>query len=246
MRKVLIVGATSAIAEAVARRFAEAGDRLYLTARDPERLETIARDLRVRGAPRVEAQVLEATDYDRHPEVVAAAAEALDGLDTALIAHGLLPDQEAAERSFDAAREALEVNLLSVVSLLTHLGNAFAEQGRGTIAVIGSVAGDRGRASNYVYGSAKGALALFAEGLRHRLHPRGVRVVTLKPGFVDTPMTADLPKGGPLWASPGRVADGIVRAMERGRPVAYLPWFWLGIMTVIRLIPEPLFRRLNL
>jgi len=129
--------------------------------------------------------------------------------------------------------------------LLTLLANRFEAQRHGTLAVIGSVAGDRGRQSNYVYGTAKGALAIFLQGLRNRLHPAGVRVLTVKPGFVDTPMTASFKKG-PLWAAPEAVAAAIVAAVERGRDVIYTPWFWWGIMTLIKLVPERVFKKLKL
>ena len=137
------------------------------------------------------------------------------------------------------------MNLLSALSLLTHIANRFEREGRGTIVVISSVAGDRGRQSNYVYGTAKGALTIFLQGLRHRLHKAGVRVVTIKPGFVDTPMTAGFRKGL-LWASPDAVARGIVRALDGRGGEIYLPWFWRYIMWIIKAIPGPIFNRLPL
>jgi len=245
MRKVLIIGASSAIAEACARRFAAAGDRLFITARQPARLAALQADLGIRGAARVAGALLTVGDDSRYPALIDEAFSALDGLDTVLIAHGSLPDQQACQGDAALTRQALEVNALSVIALLTLLAERFERQGHGTLAVIGSVAGDRGRQSNYVYGTAKAAVATFLQGLRNRLQPAGVRVLTIKPGFVDTPMTAAFPKG-PLWASPERVADGIVRAMERGRNVVYLPGFWWAIMLLIRLIPETLFKRLRL
>jgi decaprenylphospho-beta-D-erythro-pentofuranosid-2-ulose 2-reductase len=245
MRKVLIVGATSAIAEATARRLAMSGDRLFLVARNADRLHAVASNLAVRGADRVVSAVMDALEYQRHPAIIEQAAEALGGLDTVLIAHGTLPDQVACEGFFEHTREAFEVNLLSVLSLLTHTANRFERHGQGTIAVISSVAGDRGRQSNYVYGTAKGALTIFLQGLRHRLHKAGVRVVTIKPGFVDSPMTADFSKGL-LWASPDVVARGLVRALDRGPAEIYLPWFWRWIMLIVRAIPGPIFYRLPL
>ena len=245
MRKVLILGATSAIAEAIARRLAANGDRLFLVARKADRVRAVATDLQVRGADRVGSAVMEALEYQHHSDILEQAAEALDGLDTVLITYGTLPDQRACEASFADTREVLEVNLLSVVSVLTLAANRFERQGQGTIAVISSVAGDRGRRSNYVYGAAKGALTVFLQGLRHRLHTAGVRVVTVKPGFVDTPMTADFRKGL-LWASPDVVARGVVWALDRGPAELYLPWFWRWIMLIIRAIPGPIFNRLPL
>jgi short-subunit dehydrogenase len=246
MRKVLIVGATSAIAEATARRLAAKGDRLFLAARDSVRMDIVRQDLVVRGAAFVGAMALDATDRSRHAELLDAAQEAMDGLDTVLIAHGVLSNQRACENSVEATLADLDVNALSVVALLTLVANRFEARRGGTVAVISSVAGDRGRKSNYVYGAAKGMVSLFLQGLRNRLAGVGVQVLTIKPGFVDTPMTAGIAKGGFLWAKPDAVASGIVSAIERGRDVVYLPWFWRPIMAVIRLIPEFVFKRMNL
>jgi decaprenylphospho-beta-D-erythro-pentofuranosid-2-ulose 2-reductase len=245
MRRVLILGATSAIAVAVARRFAADGDRIALVARNRERLQALADDLRARGAAQVETEIADLTEHVRHRALIEQAHRALGGLDTALIAHGSLPDQAACARDFERTRAEFETNALSTLSLMSELAGRFEENGSGTLAVIGSVAGDRGRQSNYVYGAAKGTVALFAQGLRNRLHGRGVRVITIKPGFVDTPMTAAFDKGA-LWAQPDRVGADIHRAIERGRDVVYTPWFWRWIMLVIRLIPEAVFKRLKL
>ncbi|WP_298931413.1 SDR family oxidoreductase [uncultured Ramlibacter sp.] len=245
MKRILLIGATSAIAEATARLWAGRGDSIYLLGRDALRLAQIAADLRVRGAGAVQHAVLDVRDHARHAATLDAALAQWDGLDVVLVAHGSLPDQAACERDSAAALEALEINALSVVSLLTHLANRLAVQGSGTIAVIGSVAGDRGRQSNYVYGTAKAAVAVFLQGLRNRLHASGVRVLTIKPGFVDTPMTAAFAKGL-LWASPQDVARGIVGAVDRGRDVAYLPGFWRWIMLAVRSIPENVFKRMRL
>lgn len=244
MNKVLIIGATSAIAEATARLFAAEGDRLYLAARDAGRLAIIAADLRTRGAGCVATGQFDALADDHEPLLMAAEA-ALHGLDTVLIAHGTLPDQQACQTSVAATREALEVNALSTIALLTSLANRFEAAGAGTIAVLSSVAGDRGRQSNYVYGAAKGGLSVFLQGLAHRLAPSGVRVVTIKPGFVDTPMTAAFPKG-PLWATPDQVAKDIRRAMQRGPLTVYTPWFWRWIMLIIRALPTAVLHRTRL
>jgi hypothetical protein len=242
---VLIVGATSAIAEATARRFAQRGDALFLAARSVERLQAIADDLRVRSAATVETAAFDASDFASHAALVDQAEAALGGLDLVLIAHGTLPDQKTCEASFDQALRELQVNALSVMSLLTAVANRFEQQGRGATAVISSVAGDRGRQSNYVYGSAKAAVTAFLGGLRNRLQPAGVHVLTIKPGFVDTPMTRDFPKGA-LWASPAAIARGIEKAIDQRKDVVYLPWFWRPVMRLIREIPEPIFKKLRL
>lgn len=245
MRHILIVGATSAIAEATARRFAQEGDRLYLVARNPERLAAVASDLETRGATQVETMVLDANDTTKHSELITQAETTMGGLDTILVAHGTLSDQKACESSFDETLKELQTNCLSLISLLTHVANRFEEQKHGTIVVISSVAGDRGRQSNYVYGTAKAAVSTFLQGLRNRLYRSGVTVITIKPGFVDTPMTASFRKGK-LWASPEKISEGISRVIQRKSDVVYLPWFWKFIMVVIRLIPENFFKKMKL
>jgi decaprenylphospho-beta-D-erythro-pentofuranosid-2-ulose 2-reductase len=235
--RVAIFGATSAIAQAVARRLAERGDAFILIARDGQRLDAVAADLEVRGASGVHSLVADLTDASRHAELVAQCWAAHGGIDVALIAHGYLGSQRMAESSPAELAAILDANFVSAASLAMRLAESFAQQRSGTLAAIASVAGDRGRQSNYAYGAAKGGLAIFLDGLRHRLAPQGVKVVTIKPGFVDTPMTRDFPKG-PLWATPEAVAGGIVRAIDRGASVAYVPGFWRAIMLVIRSLPE--------
>ena len=244
--RVLIIGATSAIAHAVARRYAGRQAALFLIGRRLPALEANAADLVVRGAESVGCALLDANDHDRHEAVLAEAWAAYGGFDVALVAHGVLPDQAAAERSVTATLESFDTNAASVIALLTLLANRFEAQGSGVIAVISSPAGDRGRASNYVYGAAKAAVTVFAAGLRHRLHAKGVRVITIVPGFVDTPMTAGIAKTGPLWAAPEQVARDIVRALERGFGVVYTPGLWRWIMSAIRHVPERLFVRTKL
>ncbi|MBF0110056.1 MAG: SDR family oxidoreductase [Magnetococcales bacterium] len=245
MRKILVMGATSAIAQATNRLFAQDGDYLFLVARNREKLESISADLALRGAGRVITVVQDANATEGHAALVKQAAQALGGLDTLLVAHGLLPDQKQCQASWTATRQALETNALSILSLLTHGANHFEAQGHGTIAVISSVAGDRGRQSNYVYGAAKAMVSTFLQGLRNRLHASGVTVVTIKPGFVDTPMTASYSKGL-LWAQPEQVARDIHEAVVSKREICYTPWFWRWIMWVIQHLPEWLFKRLSL
>lgn len=245
MLKVMLIGATSAIATATAQRYAARGARLYLLARDAERLALMAGDLQVRGAAAVHTAVCDfgaAFDADA---LIAAAQRALEGMDLAVIAHGVLPDQSACQQHVAQLRAVFEINTLSTLALLTPLANLMLNQRSGSIAVLSSVAGDRGRQSNYVYGASKAALDVFLSGLRNRLARHGVQVLTIKPGFVDTPMTAAFNKG-PLWATPESIADGIVHAVDKQRDVVYLPWFWRGIMLVIRAIPERVFKRLSL
>jgi decaprenylphospho-beta-D-erythro-pentofuranosid-2-ulose 2-reductase len=245
LKRILIIGATSAIAESSARIFAGRGDALFLAGRDAARLQAIAEDLRVRGAHMALTFTLDVAQMDRYELLLQSATEQMGGLDAALIAHGTLSDQAACQASVELLLQELHTNAVSAMALCTLLANHFEAQRSGTIAVISSVAGDRGRSSNYVYGSAKAAVTAFSSGLRQRLRPAGVAVVTIKPGFVDTPMTRAFKKGA-LWASPAAVAASIVRAMDRGTPVIYTPWFWRAIMCIIRSIPERIFLRLKL
>lgn len=244
MRKVMIVGATSAIAEQVARLYALRGDDLFITGRNQQRLEAVAADLKLRGAGKVEMAVLDIDELQAHPGVLER-AWGTGEIDVVLVAPGTLPDQVACETSATLTVREFGTNGLSAIAFLTLVAQRMQSQGRGTIAAISSVAGDRGRQSNYVYGAAKGALSIFLGGMRQRLAKSGIAVVTIKPGFVDTPMTREFKKGL-LWASPQSVARGIVHAIDRRRNVVYLPWFWWGIMLIIKHVPEPLFKRIRL
>ncbi len=245
-RAIVIFGATSAIAQAICRIYATQAASFVLVARDATKLQAVQSDLQTRGAKSVQCIVADLNDTARHPALVTEVHSKLGRIDLALIAHGVLNNQQECEQSFQATLQALQSNCLSAISLLTDLANTLERQGgQSTIAVISSVAGDRGRQSNYVYGTAKGAINTFMQGLRNRLAPKGIAVITIKPGFVDTPMTANIKKG-PLFASAETVARAIVSALERGKDEAYVPWFWWGIMLVIRSIPERIFKRLKL
>lgn len=242
---VLILGATSSIAIATMRRLAAQNAHFMLVARNSDRLTAVAQDLLTRGAVAVDTWVMDLDDTAAHPEMLAAAAERLGRIDLALICHGVLGDQQAAETDFQFAAAILHTNFISTVSLLTWLGNYFQAQRGGTLAVVSSVAGDRGRKSNYVYGASKGALNIFLDGLRNRIDRDGVQVLTIKPGFVATPMTAHVPHNA-LFASPDQVARGILKAIEHRRDVAYVPRFWLLIMMLICAIPGRIFKKMNL
>ncbi len=238
---VLIFGATSAIAAEVAVLLAARGARLHLVGRNPEKLATVA--ARCAGA-KVTTQVADFADVDRNGEVVATAIKALGHLDLVLVAHGDLGDQLLSEQSFEEAERILHVNFTSVVSLLVPLANHMEAARSGVIAVMTSVAGDRGRPRNYTYGAAKGALNLYLQGLRTRLFPAGVAVTTLKLGPVDTPMTREHAKSL-LFARPAQVARAIVRAIDARAAEVYVPAFWRIIMPVVRNLPECLFRRFS-
>ncbi len=245
MKKVLIIGATSAIAQAVARLYAREKAALFLVGRDDYKLQAVVDDLQVRGVEQVKYAVADLNELNRHAGLINDAENFLDVIDTVLIAYGTLGKQEDFERDFESTHKSFVTNFVSVASLVTILANRFQEKKSGTIAVISSVAGDRGRASNYVYGTAKAAVSTFLSGVRNRLARSGVQVLTIKPGFVDTPMTTEFKKGL-LWARPDTIARGIVRAIEKKKDVVYLPRFWWLIMLIIRHIPERIFKKLNL
>ena len=223
---------------AVTRQLVAPSAHFFLVARSKEKLTAVAQDLLVRGALRVDMIVADLDDTQAHPQMLAVATSQLGTIDLALLAHGVLGDQAAAE-------PILVTNFLSAVSLLTWLASYCESQGRGTLAVISSVAGDRGRKSNYVYGASKAALDAFLSGLRNRCDRSGVQVLTIKPGFVATPMTAHIPKNR-LFATPEQVASGILNAVRRRRDVVYVPWFWRPIMTIIKAVPERIFKARNL
>ena len=242
-QRILIVGATSGIAEHCARLWAGRSQvELILVVRDAGRGERLAADLRVRGA---QARVIAAGFQE--PSAIEAALDAAwdKGVDLALVAHGMLPDQENCERDLDACREALAINAVSPVLFAEGIARRMASQRHGTLAVIGSVAGDRGRKSNYVYGAAKGMVERYTQGLRHRFAGSGITVALIKPGPTDTPMTAHL-KGSTSLAPVETVAQQIVDALARGQEVIYAPGKWRLIMLVIRHLPAFVFNRMNI
>jgi short-subunit dehydrogenase len=244
-KRIVVLGATSGIAEACCRLWAERGDSLYLVARSADKLSAVASDMRVRGAASVHTSVADLDDTAGHPELLAHAINALGGLDVALLALGVLGDQASAERGFGEAQQILQTNLVAPASLLTWLGNYCAQRHGGTLAVLSSVAGERGRKSNYVYGSSKAGLTAFTDGLRNRIDREGVRVMTIKPGPVKTAMTAGM-KGSGGFADVDAVAATLVKAIDKGTDVVYVPGKWRVIMAVIRAVPERIFKKLNL
>jgi len=241
---VLILGATSAIARGTAAAFARQGYSLYLASRDADELRRVAADLQLRYGVEVQHGVFDAEATATHEAFLLSVVKAMPNLHGVVLAFGYLGDQIAA-RDFKLGEKVIAANFTGAASILSHCANYFEPLKRGFIIGISSVAGDRGRQSNYVYGAAKGALSLYLEGLRNRLFPSGVRVITIKPGFVDTAMTYGLP-GLFLVASPQDVGTHIVRTLDKSADVVYLPWFWRYIMLIIRHIPEPVFKRLKL
>ncbi len=246
MKHVLIIGGTSAIASACARLWATEGARLFVVARDGGRLEQTAADLRARGAESVSVHRLDLTDTEGQLQMLEAAKAALGRIDVVLVAHGTLPDQNACERDTAVAAAAFAVNALSVVTVLIGAAGVLEAQRQGCLAVISSVAGDRGRRSNYVYGSAKAAVSTLCEGLWVRMARVGVHVLDIRPGFVDTPMTSSLQLPGLLLTQPDAVARRILAGIERRKRVLYVPRYWQLIMMVVRSIPAGIYRRLPL
>lgn len=247
VKRIVIVGATSAIAEYCARNWAESGEvELILVGRDARRIERVAADLRVRS-PSSPIRVVEMSF-----ESVEAIGSTVDALvaevvpNIVLIAHGSLSDQEACQHDLQLVNEALHVNGVSPVLFAEAFAKSMENAGCGTIAVIGSVAGDRGRKTNYVYGAAKGLVERYAEGLQHRLAAKGVNIVLVKPGPTDTPMTADLKVRGARLAPVEQVAQEIVKGIDAGKRLIYVPGKWRWIMFVIRHLPAFIFNKLNI
>lgn len=242
--KVLILGAASGIAEATARLYAKEGAIIGLAGRNIERLNQIADDLKTRGAGRVE--IFETDFLTADPaSTLAHAREVLGGLDHILLAYGVLGDQSEAEQSLEAARSIIDVNFRSAAAWSIAAASLLEQQGTGSLVVLGSVAGDRGRRSNYIYGAAKGGLGILLQGISHRFAGKGPRAVIVKPGPTDTAMTKAMAKGGPLWASPDAVAKIVRRAADHGGPVVYAPARWRLIMLIIRSIPSAIFNKMN-
>jgi decaprenylphospho-beta-D-erythro-pentofuranosid-2-ulose 2-reductase len=244
-KKILVLGATSGIAEATCRIWAAQGAQMFLVARNQDKLEAVAADLKLRGAAYVGTAVADLDDTEKHAELLAHAVNSLTGMDIAYLAYGVLGDQPRAEQDFEHAAQVLHSNFVAPVSLLTWLANFCVQRHVGVLAVISSVAGDRGRKSNYLYGSSKAGLTAFLAGLRNRIDREGVTVLTIKPGPVRTAMTAGM-KGSEKFADVNKVAATIVKAIDKRQDNLYVPFQWQPIMFLIRNIPDRIFKKLNL
>jgi len=243
--KILVVGASSEIAEHVARLYAHEQDELFLLGRELPKLERIALDLRVRGAKLVEYGALDISDISSHQRVIEQAARALGRLDLVLIAVGQLPDQDECQYSPSSLAQSINVNFTSVAAFLNSMCLYLHSNGGGKVATITSVAGDIGRKSNYIYGAAKGGLSIFIQGLQHTYASTPVIVQNLKPGMVDTKMTTHLPKSI-LFSNVDKVAQDIVNALRHNRRVTYVPHYWRLVVIFLRMIPRPIFEKLNI
>ena len=242
MSRIMILGAASDIARATARELAPQSELIVLAARNVSRLESFAKDLAQRGAGEVELLEFDVLDYAAHP----ALAERFERVDAVVCAVGLLGSQDRAQQDTQALRDVAETNYLAPASVLSVAANVFELRGSGTIVGVSSVAGDRGRASNYAYGSAKAGFTAFLSGLRNRLAASGVHVLTVKPGFVNTSMTEGMDLPGGLTAEPEAVAADIAAAMAKKRNTLYTKWIWRYIMLIIIHIPECIFKKLKL
>lgn len=244
MQRIVIFGATSGIAEAVARDFAKESAAFVLVGRNGVALEDIKNDLIVRGATSVNVLVADLADVVSLATLCHKAQETLGGIDVAVIAHGTLPDQAVSIASSVAMFEVMQVNSLSPAALMVELGLIMSEQGHGSLVILSSVAGDRGRPSNFVYGASKSLLSTLGEGMALGLKDKGVNVLVVKPGFVDTKMTAAFKKG-PLWASASDVGGAIVKAVKAGKSgVLYTPRFWELIMLIVKFAPGFIVKRM--
>lgn len=245
MKNLLVLGATSGIAQAYVNRVASQCESIVLVARSEEKLNLIAAHVSTISGAKVSTQIADLADMANHEQLISSIAGKVGSIDCALIAYGQLTDQERCSTDLDYAMEQFNLNGTSTVSLSMQVADQMKKQGNGTLAVIGSVAGDRGRRSNYCYGAAKSAVESFLSGLRSDMQQHKVNVLTIKPGFVDTPMTSSFKKGA-LWASADKVAGDIDSAVQKGKSVLYTPWFWRYIMLIIKCIPEFIFKKLPL
>jgi decaprenylphospho-beta-D-erythro-pentofuranosid-2-ulose 2-reductase len=245
MKKIAIFGAVSAIAQETAKLFAQKGDELYLLDLSIGRLEAVEKDIKTRFNNTIHIKEFNANNIEIHQAIFDSIVEEMNGLDAVLIAWGTLPNQKEIEHNISKLVSEFTTNGLSVIAMASVAANYFEQQNYGTLAVISSVAGDRGRQSNYVYGAAKGTISLFMQGLRNRFGKTDIKIITIKPGMVDTPMTADMPKN-PLYSTPITIGKGIFEAMVNGKEIAYLPTYWRLVMFIIKHIPEFVFKKLSL
>jgi len=245
MNKILIIGATSAIAESCAKIWSSRGESIFLVAKNKEKLDLLETNLKNQGSKDISSFLMDVNNLEDHKKMFDEAENQLKEINIVLIAHGTLSDQDECEKDVNKTIEEIKTNAISTIALLTEISNRFANNKSGIIAVISSVSGDRGRASNYVYGSAKAMVSTFTSGLRQRLNKYNVSVVTIKPAFVDTPMTKNMKKGL-LWAKPSAVAAKIVSGIENRKDEIYVPSFWRVIMFFIKLIPNFVFKKIHL
>lgn len=244
-KNIVIIGANSAISEAVARHYASEKHQLFLVARDKDKLDIICKDLEIRSGHAIATYSCDFADFGDYDDLVANIKTTMPQIDIVLIAHGILPDQQQCEQSDDALLNLVRINQTSVMRLCNRFATLMEQQGHGNLAVIGSVAGERGRKGIYCYGATKAAIDIYLQGLRNKLFNKDVHVTTILPGFIDTPMTKAYKKGV-LWATAEAIAPSIVSAISKNKSIVYTPWYWRYIMLIIKLIPECLFKRMSI
>ena len=242
-QRILVFGATSAICHELLKLYAVQDSLFFLVARNEHKLSAVADDLGVRGGRMAGSVSYDFNDWEKHEAVVDQANSCLGEIDVVIVAHGSLPDQAECEASSPAVKACMDDNFTSATVIIQRSARLLAQQGRGTLAVFSSVAGDRGRKSNYVYGAAKAGIDALLQGLRGRFSGTDVNIVNIKPGMVVSPMTDDMQHGA-LWATPAAIAPKIYRAIARGRAVSYVPGYWRLIMLVIRMLPTGILARL--
>lgn len=243
-KTVLILGATSTIAQAAAYELAKKGYSLYLAGRDVKELQRTAEDIRIRCNASVQVGSFDAQKWEDHAAFLQSVVRKTGGLEGVLLAFGTLGDTQSVNNQFQAANEIIQTNFTGACSILNECANYFAVQEKGFIIGISSVAGDRGRQRNYIYGATKAGLNVVLQGIRQRLDSHGVRVITIKPGFVDTAMTFGLPHIF-LNASPTAVGKKIAASVDRWSDIVYVPWFWQYIMAVLKWIPEKIYKKMK-
>jgi hypothetical protein len=245
MKKIVIIGATSSIAEHCARIWVKDPIDLVLIGRNQQKLDLIAQDLRVRSP---ESNITTKITNFEEPQAIEALISKLNqtAVDIALIAHGSLPEHQECQNDLALCKETLDINGLSPVLFAEAFASEMEKRNKGTLAIIGSVAGDRGRKSNYVYGAAKGLVARYAQGLQHRMAKTNVKVVLIKPGPTDTPMTSSIKAKNGALASVEEVSKSIVQGIHEGRSVFYVPSKWEWIMLIIRFLPASIFNKLEI
>lgn len=243
MSYVLIVGAGSDIAKEIARVYAKNGYNICLTARNPLSLKELATDIKVRSNVDVNVKKLDIADYESHKSFYEKLEEKPEGV---IVVSGYMTEQKIAQENWEESLNTINVNYTGAVSFLNIVAEDFEKSRSGFIVGISSVAGDRGRKANYIYGSAKAAFSAYLSGLRNRLYESGVQVLTVKPGFVATKMTEDLDLPQNLTAQPEDVANDIFNAQQKGKDILYTKWVWRYIMLIIKHIPEFIFKKLSI
>lgn len=242
----LVLGGNSAIAKSIAEKFASDKTDIFFAGRNIAEQERIANDFRLRYAINTWSGSFDATDYGSHEQFLSDVLKVMPSIENVILAFGMLGDQQKAAADFDHALQIYQVNFMGSASILTHLSNYLKEKRKGGIIVISSIAGDRGRQSNYIYGSSKGGLSIYCQGLRNELSKYNVNLMTVKPGFVDTPMTYGLKMPKLLLSSPEKVGRIVYKSFRKKKDIVYAPSYWRYIMMIIRSIPEKFFKKLNL